>query len=74
MDYKERIEAKPTVLLGKPVIKGTRISVHLILEKLSNGASIFDLITAYPHLDEKDILAALAYASAALSKEEVIAV
>jgi uncharacterized protein (DUF433 family) len=74
MDYKDRIECKPDVLLGKPVIKGTRVSVELILERLSQGASVPDLLEAYPHITQNDILAALSYASAALSKEELLAI
>ena len=74
MDFRERIECKPEVLLGKPVIKGTRISVELILDKLSQEASFSDLLEAYPHLTQQDIYAALSYASAALSKEELLAV
>ena len=64
MDFRDRIECKPDVLLGKPIIKGTRISVELILDKLSQEASIADLLEAYPHLTQQDILAALSYASA----------
>lgn len=74
MDFRERIECKPDVLLGKPVIKGTRVSVELILEKLSQEASVSDLLEAYPHLTQQDIFAALSYASAALSKEELLVV
>jgi len=74
LDFRERIECKPDVLQGKPVIRGTRISVELILEKLSRKASITDLLEAYPHLNQDDILAALAYASAALSQEEMLVV
>lgn len=74
MDFRERIECKPDVLLGKPVIKGTRISVELILKKLSQEASVSDLLVAYPHLTQQDIFAALSYASAALSGEELFVV
>ena len=62
MDLKERIEVNPKVMMGKPVIKGTRIPVELILRKLSEGATEQDLLDAYPHLSHEDILAALAYA------------
>ena len=58
MDYKERIEIDPGTMLGKPTIKGTRITVELILRKLSEGASKPDILEAYPHLQEADILAA----------------
>jgi uncharacterized protein (DUF433 family) len=57
-----RIVSDPEVLVGKPVIAGTRISVELILEKMSHGATTDDLIKAYPHLTREAIFAALAYA------------
>ena len=74
MDFRERIECRPDVLSGKPVIRGTRISVELILDKLSQEATVADLLETYPHLTQQDIFAALSYASAALSKEELLAV
>jgi uncharacterized protein (DUF433 family) len=57
--YKERITIDPDIMLGKPIIKGTRITVELILKKLSEGISFEDLLEAYPHLTKDDILAAL---------------
>ena len=68
----ERIEVNPAVMLGKPVIKGTRIPVELLLRKLSEGATEADLLDAYPHLTKIDIQAALAYAASAISHETVI--
>jgi uncharacterized protein (DUF433 family) len=58
-----KIEARPDVLGGKPVIAGTRISVELVLEKLGAGWAGADLLDAYPALVEADILAALRYAA-----------
>ncbi|GAB3040241.1 DUF433 domain-containing protein [Spirosoma pulveris] len=72
MNYKDRIVSDHQVMLGKPVIKGTRITVELILRKLSEGAVMADLLAMYPHLQESDILAALMYASEVLANEEVI--
>jgi uncharacterized protein (DUF433 family) len=72
MDYRERIISDHTILLGKPVIKGTRISVELILKKLSQGASIEELLKSYPHLSREDVFAALTYASEVIANEEVI--
>jgi uncharacterized protein (DUF433 family) len=60
-------------MLGKPVIRGTRIPVELILRKLSEGASEADLLDAYPRLKRADIQAALSYAADTLAHEEVIA-
>jgi uncharacterized protein (DUF433 family) len=58
-----RIEDNPDVMLGKPVIRGTRILVELILRKLSEGATEADWLDAYPRLTQADIRAALAYAA-----------
>ncbi|MBO0938351.1 DUF433 domain-containing protein [Fibrella sp. HMF5335] len=60
-NYASRITANHQVMLGKPVIKGTRITVELILRKLSEGATPADLLTMYTHLEEADILAALEF-------------
>ena len=59
----KRIEINPKVMLGKPVIRGTRIPVELLLRKLSEGATEGDLLDAYPRLHRDDIQAALAYAA-----------
>jgi len=72
MLYKERIESNPNVMLGKPVIKGTRITVELILKKLAEGANRKDLLTIYPHLLNEDINAVLDYASRVIGNEDVI--
>ena len=58
-----RITSDPNVMLGKPCIKGTRITVELILRWLSEGRSFAELQEAYPHIGEDDIKAALAYAA-----------
>lgn len=67
-----RIEINPDVMLGKPVIRGTRIPVELILRKLSEGATEADLLDAYPRLAAEDIKAALAYAADSLALETII--
>ncbi|KAA9352989.1 DUF433 domain-containing protein [Larkinella humicola] len=72
MNYRERIIADHQIMLGKPVIKGTRITVELILRKMSEGAAIPDLLRMYPHLQEEDVLAALMYASDLMANEEMI--
>jgi uncharacterized protein (DUF433 family) len=58
-----RIEINPHVMLGKPVVRGTRITVELILRRLAEGSTHNDLLEAYPHLGEQDIYAAIAYAA-----------
>jgi uncharacterized protein (DUF433 family) len=72
MKLADRIEINPKVMMGKPVIRGTRIPVELILRKLGEGASEADLLDAYPRLTREDILAAMSYAADALAHEEVI--
>ncbi|OHD56175.1 MAG: antitoxin [Spirochaetes bacterium GWF1_51_8] len=72
MNYRERIETKPDVLLGKPVIKGTRISVELILTRLSEGMEIPELLEAYPGISKEDVFAALAYSADVISREEML--
>jgi uncharacterized protein (DUF433 family) len=58
MSQQSRIEINPKVMLGKPVIRGTRITVELVLRKLGEGATPADLMEAYPHLTVEDIQAA----------------
>ena len=74
MTYTERIVSDPKIMLGKLVIKGTRITVELILKKLSEGLTIEELLEAYPHLTKEDILAVLSYSADVISREEIIAV
>ncbi|MBI4826595.1 MAG: DUF433 domain-containing protein [Nitrospirae bacterium] len=57
MTYTDRIVSDQKILLGKPVIKGTRITVELILKKLSEGMSTDEILQGYPHLKKEDILA-----------------
>ena len=68
-----RIPADPTVMMGKPCIKGTRITVELILRKLGVGRSLADLLEAYPKLTEEDVRAALAFAADYMQHETVLA-
>ena len=72
MTLTDRIEIDPEIMLGKPVIRGTRIPVQLILRKLSEGASEADLLDAYPRLTREDIQAAMRYAADTLAHEEVV--
>ena len=65
-----RVEVNPRILGGKPVIKGTRIPVYLILELLSAGYDFKRIIDAYPKLTEEDIKAAVEYAATVMKNEE----
>jgi len=70
--YVDRITVNPKIMLGKPVIKGTRITVETILRKLSEGMTIEEILKVYPHLTKEDIFAVLEYAADVISAEEII--
>jgi uncharacterized protein (DUF433 family) len=72
MSEQRGITINPKVMLGKPVIRGTRITVELVLRKLAEGATIADLLDAYPHLTEDDIRAAIAYAADTVAHETIL--
>lgn len=73
MNWRDRIVADPEILHGKPTIKGTRISVELILDRLANGWTVETVLQAYPHLTTEDVHAALAFAAEFLGEERYIA-
>jgi len=64
-----RIIVDPNILAGKPVIKGTRVPIYLIIELIAAGMNIKDVLKEYPELKEDDVKAALLYASKLLEKE-----
>ena len=68
----QRIEINPEIMGGKPVIKGTRIPVELVLRKLGSGIEVSELLAAYPHLTAEDIRAAQAFAADYLADEELV--
>jgi uncharacterized protein (DUF433 family) len=74
MDYLHRIISNPEIMLGKPIIKGTRITIELILRKIAEGMAIDELLEAYPQLKREDILAAVSYSADVIAKEELLAV
>jgi len=71
MDFPEHIEARNDVMMGKPCLKGTRIPVYLILEKLAGGETSQEILAAYPQLKPEHISACLHYA-ARLAAEEIV--
>ena len=71
---KDRIIIDPEVMSGKPVIKGTRIPVYLIIELLANGLTEKEILLQYPTLKKEDIKAALVYASKCVENEETIVI
>lgn len=70
-NYKDYIEINAAIMVGKPIIKGTRITVESIVVELSAGYSFDDVLKAHPHLTHNDILAALGYAAAILKNERI---
>lgn len=74
MDWQTRITIDPDVLVGKPIIKGTRLAVEFIIDLLSQGWSIEEILRNYPGITVVDIQACLSYASAALKSEKVYAI
>ena len=68
----DRVEVDPRVMLGKPVIRGTRITVELVLERLSEGATIESILESYPHLTREDILGVLDYAHKIVTFESIV--
>ena len=65
------IESNPKIMFGKPVIKGTRITVELILEKIASGESVEAILSSYPHLTREQVLACVDFARKSLSLETV---
>ena len=65
----DRIEINPKVMLGKPVIKGTRVPIELLLRKMGEGATEEDLLDGYPHLTVENLRAAVAYAADVVAHE-----
>ena len=68
----ERIVSDPDIMMGKPTIKGTRITVELILEELGEGLSVEDVLRAHPHLTKEQIRAALRFAADYLRNEDIL--
>jgi len=74
MDWQARITLNPNILVGKPIIKGTRLAVEFIIDLLAQGWSIDEILRNYPGITVTDIQACLYYASASLKSEKVYAI
>jgi uncharacterized protein (DUF433 family) len=66
------IERNPAIMLGKPVIKGTRITVELLMRKLADGFTVDDILEMYPHLTLEQVQAAFAYAADKIANEIIV--
>jgi uncharacterized protein (DUF433 family) len=71
MKRHEKIEINPNIMFGKPVIRGTRVTVEQILRKLAAGMTVEEITTDHPHLRKEDILAAQEFAADYLADEEI---
>jgi uncharacterized protein (DUF433 family) len=71
MNWRERIEVDPQVLVGKPVVRGTRLAVEFVLELVASGVSESEILANYSRLTHDDILACVAYAAEALKGERI---
>ncbi|HSV99137.1 MAG TPA: DUF433 domain-containing protein [Sedimentisphaerales bacterium] len=71
MDWRSRIIVDPTILVGKPIIKGTRISVEFIIDLLAHGWTTEQILKEYDHLTVEDIHACLAYAGELVREEKI---
>ncbi len=73
-EWRNRITVDPAVLVGKPIVRGTRISVELLLDRLGDGWSVEQILDAYPRLSREDVLAAINFVSEVFREERFIAV
>jgi len=71
MDWRDRITVDPRILVGKPVVKGTRIAVEMVVDLLAAGWTHQQILDSYPTLTEEDVRACLAYASEVIHSEKV---
>ncbi len=71
MEIAQHKEINPKIMMGKPVIKGTRITVELLLEKLSSGETEEDILLSHPHITKDNIKAALGFAAQSLKGENI---
>ena len=72
-DWKDHIVVDPEILVGKPIIKGTRISVELIMDRLADGWTLEDITAAYPRVTRSDVLAAIAFVTQVFSEGDYVA-
>ncbi|MBI2897586.1 MAG: DUF433 domain-containing protein [Deltaproteobacteria bacterium] len=71
MEWTGRIAVDPKILVGKPVVRGTRIAVEFVLELLANGWTQEQILANYPGLTREDVLACIAYAKESVQQERV---
>lgn len=70
-DWLERIQVNPKIMVGKPIIRGTRIPVELLVRMVAQGISEAEILEEYPRLELADIRAALSYAATLVAQDEI---
>jgi uncharacterized protein (DUF433 family) len=73
-DWKDRIAVDPDILVGKPVVRGTRISVELLMDRLGDGWTMEQILESYPRLTRNDVLAAIRFVTEVFREEEFVAI
>lgn len=73
-DWKDRIAVDPDILVGKPVVRGTRISVELLMDRLGDGWTMEQILESYPRLTRDDVLAAIRFVTEVFREEEFVAI
>lgn len=73
-DWKDRITVDPNILVGKPIIKGTRISVELLMDRLADGWTVEQIVESYPRVTREDVLAAIAFVTEIFREEDHVAI
>jgi len=74
MNWKDHVVVDPKVLVGKPIIRGTRISVELLMDRLADGWSMEQILESYPRVTRDDVLAAIAFVTEVFREEDYIAI
>ena len=73
-DWKDRLTVDPDILVGKPFIKGTRISVEVLMDRLADGWTMEQVLESYPRLTREDVLAAIAFVTEVFREEDYVAI
>ena len=74
MNWKDHVVVDPKVLVGKPIIRGTRISVELLMDRLADGWSMEQILESYPRVTRDDVLAAIAFVTEVFREEDYLAI
>ena len=73
-EWHNRITVDPSILVGKPIIRGTRISVELIMDRLADGWTTEQIVESYPRITREDVLAAISFVTEVFREEDYVAI